>query len=145
MNEKDMTARQYLGQAYRLDESINTKLRQLGQLKSMATHISSTISDIKVQTSHSTSRLEDTMVKIIDQEREIDSEIDELVDLKAEIRGMVDKVEDPDHRLILEKRYLVFEDWNQIADEMFYSIQHIFALHTEALRDFEEVLKAESK
>lgn len=37
MDRNKMTAKQYLSQAYRLDERINSKLEQLGQLKMMVT------------------------------------------------------------------------------------------------------------
>ena len=84
-------------------------------------------------------------MKIVEQEQEIDDEIDALVDLKAEIQHMVDKVPGIDHRLLLEKRYLVFEDWSQIAMDLNWSVQHTFRLHNEALREFDRILKAESK
>lgn len=145
MDRNKMTAKQYLSQAYRLDERINSKLEQLGQLKMMATNITSNLSEICVQKTHNNHQMEDTIVKIVEQEQEIDDEIDALVDLKAEIRHMVDKVPGIDHRLLLEKRYLVFEDWSQIAMDLNWSVQHTFRLHNEALREFDRILKAESK
>lgn len=145
MDRNKMTAKQYLSQVYRLDERINSKLEQLGQLKTMATNITSNLSEVCVQKTYNNYQMEDTIVKIIKQEQEINDEIDALVDLKAEIRHMVDKVSGIDHRLLLEKRYLVFEDWSQIAMELNWSVQHTFRLHNEALREFEKVLKLESK
>ena len=145
MDRNKMTAKQYLSQAYRLDERINSKLEQLGQLKMMATNITSNLSEICVQKTHNNHQMEDTIVKIIEQEQEIDDEVDALVDLKAEIRHMVDKVPGIDHRLLLEKRYLVFEDWSQITMDLNWSVQHTFRLHNEALREFDRILKAESK
>lgn len=108
MDRNKMTAKQYLLQAYRLDERINSKLEQLGQLKMMATNITSNLSEICVQKTRNNHQIEDTIVKIVEQEQEIDDEIDALVDLKAEILHMVDKVPGIDHRLLLENRYLVF-------------------------------------
>ena len=82
MDRNKMTAKQYLSQAYRLDERINSKLEQLGQLKMMATNITSNLSEICVQKTHNNHQMEDTIVKIIEQEQEIDDEIDALVDRK---------------------------------------------------------------
>lgn len=45
----------------------------------------------------------------------------------------------------LDGGYLVFEDWSQIAMELNWSVQHTLRLHNEALREFEKVLKLESK
>lgn len=146
-DKNEMTAKQYLSQAYRLDERINSKLDQLRQLKAMATNISLTsgASEVHVQTSHNNHQMEDTVLKIIEQEQEINNEIDSLVDLKVEMRHLVDKVPGTDHRLLLEKRYLLFEDWSQIAVDLNMSVQHTFRLHKEALRKFENILKDESK
>ena len=84
MEETKMTARQYLGQAYRLDQRINSKLMQLSLLRGNAINITANLSEITVQTSHDNTKMENTILKIMQQEREIDDEIDRLVDLKAE-------------------------------------------------------------
>ncbi len=143
--DKNMSARQYLSQAYRLDERINSKLEQLAQLKCMATSISSNLSDVYVQSSHNDHHLEDTILKIVEQEKEIDSEVDALLDLKADIRHTIDMVDDIDLQLILQKRYLMYEDWSQISVKMNISAQHTFRLHNKALMEIDRILKLESK
>ena len=47
------------------------------------------------------------------------------------------KIEDKELQVVLEKRYLCFESWEKIAVEMNYSIQHIFRLHSKALKNIE--------
>ena len=37
-----MTAKEYLGQAYRLDQRINSKLEQVGSLSDLATKVTTT-------------------------------------------------------------------------------------------------------
>ena len=133
MEENKMTARQYLGQAYRLDQRINSKLTQLSLLRGNAMNLSSNIREISIQTSRDNARMENTLLKIIDQEREIDEEIDRLVDLKAEIKKVIDGVENIEYRLILELRYLCFRSWEEIAVEMDYSIDYVFKIHRRAL------------
>ena len=131
--EEKMTARQYLGQAYRLDQRINSKLMQLALLRGNAMNLSTNIREISIQTSRDNARMENTLLKIIDQEREIDEEIDRLVDLKAEIKKLIDGVENIECRLILELRYLCFRSWEEIAVEMDYSIDYVFKIHRKAL------------
>ena len=80
-----------------------------------------------------------------EQEEEIDSEIDALVDLRKEIRHTTAKIADIDCRLILEKRYLLFEKWEEIAVDMGYSIDYIYKLHRRALRKIDMILKDGSK
>lgn len=66
MEEKKMTARQYLGQAYRLDQRINSKLTQLSLLRGNAMNLSTNIREISIQTSRDNARMENTLLKIID-------------------------------------------------------------------------------
>lgn len=40
-----MTAKEYLGQAYRIDQRINSKLEQVASLRALATKATSTLSD----------------------------------------------------------------------------------------------------
>ena len=131
--EEKMTARQYLGQAYRLDQRINSKLTQLALLRGNAMNLTANLKEISIQTSHDNAKMENTILKIIDQERELDEEIDRLVDLKAEIKKVIDGVENIEYRLILELRYLCFRSWEEIAVDMDYSIDNVFRIHRKAL------------
>lgn len=133
-------AREYLDQAYRLDERINSRLLQLAQLKDMATTITSHIKDICVQESHNNHKLEDTIVKIVGQEKEIDNEIDALVELKADVRHVIDKVPNVEQRLLLEERYLCFKSWEEIAADMSYGLRWIYKLHDKALKSVGQIL-----
>ena len=133
-------AREYLEQAYRLDERITCRLFQLAQLKEMATTISSHIKDVCVQETHNDHKLEDTIVKIVEQEKEIDNEIDALVELKAEVRYVIEKVPNVEQRLLLEERYLCFKSWEEIATDMSYGLRWIYKLHDKALKSVTQIL-----
>lgn len=128
-----MTARQYLGQAYRLDQRINSKLTQLSHLRNNALNITANLKEITVQTSHDNMKMENTILKIMQQEREINDEIDKLVDLKTEVRMVINRVSNIECRLLLELRYLCFRSWEEIAVEMDYSIDYVFKVHRKAL------------
>ena len=57
----------------------------------------------------------------------------ELETLKSVFRTEIAKMDNPEYRDILTKRYLEFKYWNIIAAEMGYSTQHIYRLHTKAI------------
>lgn len=80
-----MTAKQYLSQAYRLNERINSDLSELDRLRDLATSLSGVNYDgVRVSKTRSTEApFEKTICKIIDAEQKINAEIDRLVDLKA--------------------------------------------------------------
>ena len=54
--------------------------------------------------------------------------------------GRIDRVEDVRVRLILEKRYLCFRDWREIAAEMNYSLRYVQEKHREGLRAVQRIL-----
>ena len=130
-----MNAKEYLKQAFYLDKRINSKLEQVESLNGLATKATTTLSDMPKDPNKGTSRLGDTIAKIIDLQEEINRDIDKLVDLKTEIVRTIKKIEDKELQVVLEKRYLCFESWERIAVEMNYSIQHIFRLHSKALKN----------
>ena len=78
-----MTAKEYLSQAYRLDQRINSNIEEVTMLREMASSISSPSWGEKVQTSRSTEApFVRSLEKIMDLEDTINKEIDTLVCLK---------------------------------------------------------------
>lgn len=130
-----MTAKEYLKQAYRLDLQIDAKLEQLSRLKDLAQKCTATMTGMPHNPSGSKTRMADTIEKIVDLQNEINADIDKLVDLKRDIGRLIKSVPDPEQQTILEKRYLCYLSWEQIAVDMNYSIQHIFRLHDKALEN----------
>ena len=129
-----MTAKEYLSQAFHIDQRINSKLSQVMRLRETATDCTATLSDMPRPDSPSRQQMADTICKIVDLEREINEDIDRLVDLKAEARRAINAVSDPDQQLILELRYLCYKPWSEIMEELGYSEPTIYRLHGEALK-----------
>lgn len=136
--------KEYLGQAHRLDQRINSKLEQIALLRDLATKVTVTYSDMPRNPNKGGSRVEDTVIKIMGLEEEINQDIDRLVDLKADITHLIKKLDNHDHQILLEQRYLCFKSWEQISVDMDYSIQHIFRLHDKALRELSKFYEVES-
>ena len=130
-----MTAKEYLSQARFLDERINSKIQQITSLNELATKCTSTLSDMPHNPNKGNSTMADAVCKIIDLQEEINRDIDRLVDLKREIMKVIKAVPDVEYQTILEKRYLCFISWEQIAVDMNYSIQHIHRMHSKALKE----------
>ena len=132
-----MTAKQYLQQSFKLNAKINANLLELERLRALSTCVASPdLSKDKVQTGSVTDRIGNTVAKIVDLEILIIDETDRLVDLKREIRERLEAIEDDDLRLVLQKRYVNFQKWEQIAVDMNYGYQWIHKLHKRALNLF---------
>lgn len=129
-----MTAKEYLGQAYRLDQRINSKLEQVLSLRELTTKATATMSDMPGGGSRNVYKMQDIIGKIVDLENEINADIDQLVDLKREMVAVIKAVADPEYQTLLELRFLCFKTWEQIAVDMNYSIQHIYRLRDKALK-----------
>lgn len=140
-----MTAKEYLSQARFLDNRINSKIQQISSLNELATKCTATISDMPHSPNSGGSTMADAVCKIIDLQEEINKDIDRLVDLKREIMGVIKAVPNVEYQTILEKRYLCFISWEQIAVDMNYSIQHIHRMHSSALKEIVVPKQDESK
>jgi DNA-directed RNA polymerase specialized sigma subunit len=128
-----MTAKEYLGQAYRLDQRINSKLEQVASLNELATKCTSTLTGMPRNPNRGTSTMADAIGKIIDLQAEINRDIDRLVDLKREMVKLIKAVDNTEYQTLLELRYLCFKTWEQIAVDMGYNVRHVYRLHDEAV------------
>lgn len=139
-----MTTKEYLNQARFLDAGINSKLQQLSSLNDLATSCSAVISDMPRNPNRGGSRMADTVIKIIDLQEDINRDIDALVSLKNEIMRTIKAVPNVEYQILLEKRYLCFITWEQIAVDLNYSIQHTYRMHDNALKEISRFINHES-
>jgi seryl-tRNA synthetase len=131
-----MTAKEYLSQAYHIDQRINSKLEQVQSLRELVTKATATLSDAPPSGSRNVARMSDIIAKMVDLEEEINADIDDLVDLKAEITAAIKALDNPDYAMVLELRYLCFKPWEEIASAMHYHSKYIYELHRNALKSF---------
>jgi len=144
MNTQKTSAREYLSQAYRIDQRINSKLEQVESLNLLATKATSTLTSMPRNPNRATSTMADAITKIIDLQEEINCDIDCLVDLKREIVSIIKSIDNTEYQTLLEKRYLCFLTWEQIAVDMSYSIHHLYKMHNAALDVCDWVLKCDT-
>lgn len=132
-----MTAKEYLSQARYLDARINTKIKQLEALNTLATSATSVLTGMPHSPNKATSKMADIVDKIVDLQAEINRDIDALVDLKGEMRSKLEMLPAEDYKAILEMRYLCFMSWEQIASNLGLSVPYTYKLHDRALKGFE--------
>jgi len=128
-----MTARDYLGQAFRLDQRINSKIEQVSSLNDLAVKCTSSVTGMPHNPNKGSDSMGDAIAKIVDLQREINKDIDVLVDLKAEIYSVVQAIDNVECRTLLELRYLSFMRWEEIAVKLNYGIENVYRLHRKAL------------
>ena len=135
-----MTAKEFLGQAYRLDQRINSKLQQIDSLRGLTQKVTQSYDNEVVSRTRNVSSLEDAIIRLMEAEEELNRQIDQLVDTKIEIGKLIEKVHNESYRLLLEKRYLCFLQWDQIAAEMHYSRRWVLNKHDRAVEVVDKLM-----
>ena len=131
-----ISAKEYLQQAYRLDQRINSHIREKEELRSMATSLSSPrMKEDAVQTSKSGDpSFVKALEKMWEMEEQIDAEIDKLVDLKQQIHQVISMVEKIDAQMVLRYRYIHNYTWEQIGDKLLADRRTVIRWHDTALK-----------
>ena len=143
METKEITVKEYLSQAKFLDQRINSKIQQVAALNDLATKATSTLTGMPRNPNHATSSMEDVIAKIIDLQAEINNDIDTLVDLKRSLSKTIKAVDSREYQTVLDKRYLCFQSWEQIAVEMGYELRWLYRIHGKALEEVKAILGIE--
>ncbi|MCM1441140.1 MAG: hypothetical protein NC131_18355 [Roseburia sp.] len=126
-------AREFLSQAYHLDQRISSKIEQVESLNDLARKAGCAISGMPRNPDRAVSPMADAVERIVDLQAEINGDIRRMVELKARIMAAIREVEDPELQTLLEQRYLNFHTWGQIAEDMGYNARHLYRLHDRAL------------
>jgi len=140
-----MTGKEYLLQARYLDERIHSKIQQIESLNELATSCCAVINDMPGNPNKGGAKMADAVIKIVSLQEEINQDINALVELKHQIMSVINAVPNVEYQTLLEKRYLCFVTWEQIAVDMSYSMQHIHRMHSAALKEITVPTKHESK
>ena len=139
-----MNAKDYLGQAYRLDQHITSKLQQVESLRSLTERVTVAYGGEVVSHSRNLTSLQDTIVRLMEAEEELNQEIDKLVDLKIEISNIISEVRNENYKLILEKRYLCFLPWDHIAADLKISRRWVLIQHERAVNVVDRLISKRS-
>ena len=133
-----MTAKEYLRQAYRLNELIDSRITELERLRDYSTRLTScSFEGERVSKSRSTEAPFARMIeKIVDLEKVINRDINRYMDLKTEMNAAIDRVSNVDERLLLRYRYLNNYSWDDIAQLLNVSGRTVHRIHSSALYDF---------
>ena len=140
-----MTAKVYLQQAYKLDQRVNNKLQHIESLRSLTQKVTAAMKESVVSHTSCVTSLEDTIIRLMEAEGEMNQQIDALVNLKREIMQNLDRLGDCEYQLVLEKRYLFFQTWTEIAADLNIGLRWVHVIHTKALIALEEVLKMQKE
>lgn len=127
-----MTTKEWLSQAFTLNNRIRSIEEQIEAIRTAAEKATPSLTGLPKATT-TRSSMEIQAVRIADMEIGLRRDYYRLTALKAEIYRAINQVDDPQARLVLELRYLLFLRWYEIANRMNYSTRAVFKLHRKAL------------
>ena len=134
-----MTAKEYLQQAYMIDRKIRLDTEKLAAARSALYG-----KTVRYDTDGSKpvprgNAAENAVLRIVELEERLNAEIDMLTAKRQEIEQAVNAVPDEIQREVLTRRYLLYQKWEDIAEEMNYSERQIFRFHGVALKSIEKM------
>lgn len=133
-----MTAKEYLQQIKILDaKAKNSKDRVESIRESMQRVKAVSYSDTKTRTAQG-ERMASKLGRLEELEAQAVKDVIELEEEKAEMAEKINALSNPLHVRLLYLRYVKLMDWEEIAEEMGYALQHIFRLHKRALQAMEK-------
>lgn len=137
--------RNILKSVRRANMQIQTYSEELQRLNSIATKCTPAYSQVPGGGGFSNDKLPNAVEKIMAAEKDVLEAVASYADIHRQAHALINLAESPEHKTLLNKRYMNFEKWEKIADDMCYSLQHIFYLHGQALDYLVRATKDKSK
>ena len=136
-----MKARERLKELYRLDLKIERERKQIEDLKQRMYTVSAPALDAdRVKTSGSG---DDKLLKLIASvertTRRIERDMSKHIKLYNQIVREINRVQDERAKTILTSRYVLYMQWDAIANDLGYEMSYVYRLHQDAVRMYAAV------
>jgi len=122
-----------------ISKIIDSKNRQLAQLKRYCTTIKSFDYSKEKINGGKKQDFSDTVDKIIDLENEINKDIDDLIDKKIKMNDFIKSVLAGNEYVVIQMRYFEELNWLEIAIKLNYTEINIYKIHGKALYKLNKV------
>ncbi len=126
-----MTKKEYLMQVYKMDRRIRILQGKVEKLRAGLEYHSPSLDS--GGGGGNPDKMPDTISKIMEYEQHASQLQAAYVDKYIEIDRVIHTVEDTTLREVLERRYLLYQKWEQIAQEMHRDLRWVYRLHGKAL------------
>ena len=113
---------------------------RIQSLNELATKCTATLTGMPRNPNYGSAAMADAVCKIIALQNEIAADMDRLVQIKKDIVDVIAKVDDVKYRILLEKRYLCGETWEEITMSLYHNRRWVFRLHDKAQDAVQEIL-----
>ena len=134
MTQEQLKIIAYLNQAFYLDKNITALIAAHESNISLTQRCTASYENSGAgRTTNNENNQENAIHKLIDLSDKINKEIDKLVDARNKIADIISKIDNPESKAILTRRYLLYQSIQDIADIMHYSGKTIQRKHKHAI------------
>jgi DNA-directed RNA polymerase specialized sigma subunit len=124
-----LTLQKYLSRAYRINNRINISINNVEALTKFLAYVLEKYQPM-AQKYVLREKAKDDLGKL---KHKICEDIDLLVDVKRETYDAIKCVHNIDQQIVLERRCLCFQRWDEIADALGYSFKRVMKIHDAAI------------
>lgn len=129
-----MTVKEFLNQAYLLDQRIKSDTLECEELRLMAETISSPGFEEHFNASRNTDApYVRTLEKLMELEEKIMTEMSLLLEVKQQIREVISQVDKNEYQMVLKYRYIHNYSWPRIADMLNVDSTTVQRWHNKAI------------
>ena len=129
-----MNAKEYLNQAYRLEQRIRLAKLEVEELQELAYCTSSPSFEEHYNATRNTQApFIKTFYRIKEMQDKANRELNLLLKLKSEISDVIEQLDDQDEKLVMKYRYLYNWTWSRIASEICADERTVRRWHNRAL------------
>lgn len=130
-----MTAREYLGQVYRIDQKINSSITEIKRLRALADSIRSpSLTEHTSPNRQTDAPFVRALERIWQAEERLDTEIARMIELKEQVRAAIERVQNPNEQIVLRYRYINEWTWERICDSLRANRATVYRWHNAALK-----------
>ena len=134
-----LNAKRYLNRIKSIDKKVKNKKLEIQSLYDVLEQCTTHLKEVDIQTSLNTDKNAELIAQVIDLKNELVDDINELLKVKIQAIKMINALDNNEHVEILMRRYIMFQEWYEIASAMNYTRQTIDNKHGNALVEFEKV------
>lgn len=121
-----------LKSAWYLHNKYRAEIERLAEKRSMAAKVTPSYS-LAPGGGGEGKAMENSIVRIVEQEQKIKHGLAQLAQKEAEVEALIELLPDSPMKIIMRRRYLNFQKWEQIERATSYSYQHVHRLHGQGL------------
>ncbi len=131
----------YLSQAYYTDKRVITLQDELTMLESKLERCTASYTNIRWGGSQPT--FEYNLDKVMKYREMLNHEIGNLIERKRSIKQTIAKLDNDKERLILYKKYINFQTFESIADDLDITPRQVYKIYKKSLENLQEFIEVQ--